>query len=211
MNELLCLTADKNIAAALEALLGQRQPALGIRKFSYEIIVHPRRDPGCYYEGAAMLRGFLTAPEAKGLLVFDFAWEGNPHANARETEDFVTSQLEKMHLHDRTAVIVLEPEIETWVWTDSPHVAGELGWNNLGQLRSWLESQDLWTPGQSKPHDPKKALEAALKEKRIPRSSSIYRHLATKVSLAKCQDQAFARLRQVLQRWFPPSSGGQQP
>ena len=41
----------------------------------------PRRDPGCYYEGAEFLQG-QHAEAAHALLVLDQAWDGVPTDSA---------------------------------------------------------------------------------------------------------------------------------
>lgn len=41
-------------------------------------------------------------------------------------------------------------------------------------------------------------MESLLREKHIPRSSSLYRQLAEKVSLKHCHDRAFNKLRETL-------------
>lgn len=57
MKDLVCVVADKQIAATLDALL-LRPRALGIRSVEAEILVHPHHDPGCYARPADLLRGY---------------------------------------------------------------------------------------------------------------------------------------------------------
>ena len=52
MKDLVCVVADRQIAATLEELLLRRR-ALGIRPVEAEILVHPHHDPGCYARPAA--------------------------------------------------------------------------------------------------------------------------------------------------------------
>jgi hypothetical protein len=49
-------------------------------------------------------------------------------------------------------------------------------------------------------------VETVLRTVRQPRSSGLYRKLAEKVSLERCTDPAFDKLRIVLRRWFPEAS-----
>lgn len=210
MTDLVCLVADKNIEAALAGLLDRRRESLGLRRLVHEITVHQRRDPGCYHGGPEMLRGLLGAQRTRGLLVFDQAWKGNPHASAAETEGAIRGRFQQLGISDRAEVVVLDPEIEAWVWSRSPHVDDVLGWRGATPtLRRWLRERDLWPEGHGKPADPKAAMERALYERRIPRSSSLYRQLAERVSLTSCQDAAFDRLCQVLRTWFPAAEGGE--
>lgn len=99
---------------------------------------------------------------------------------------------------------MIEPELEAWVFSDSPHVAEALGWSGrTPDLATWLREGGFWEPGRVKPEDPKRAVDEALREARVRRSSSIYRTLAGKVSLQRCRDASFLNLRGVLQQWFP--------
>jgi hypothetical protein len=98
---------------------------------------------------------------------------------------------------------VLEPELEIWVWSDSPHVAEILGWKNKQtDLKTWLIKKGFLQEGELKPSKPKESMEAVLKEVRKPRSSMLYRRLAEKVSFGRCSDEAFKKLKSTLQNWF---------
>ena len=45
---------------------------------------------------------------------------------------------------ERGKAIVLAPELETWVWSDSPHVAAVAGWaERRPRLRQWLNDHGL--------------------------------------------------------------------
>lgn len=201
--DLVCVVPDKNIESAIRTLLDVRRPALGLSAFVFDVLVHPRRDPGCYHEGPAFLRGLLGDGTTKCLLVLDHAWEGNPHASAVDAEHAIRARIEACGIGGRADVVVIEPEVEAWVFSGSPHVDTVLGWAGAKpDLRTWLSDRGLWPSSEVKPPDPKAAMEAALREKRIPRSSSLYRDLAMKVSLDGCRDGAFARFRAVLARWF---------
>jgi len=106
------------------------------------------------------------------------------------------------------AAIVIDPELETWVFSDSPHVDKELGWEKRQPpLRQALESQGFWPAGQAKPPDPKAAFAWALQTVRKPVSSSIFRQLGKLVSLRRCEDRSFLRLQHLLQDWFPARPG----
>lgn len=200
ITDLVCLVSDKDIEAALEGLLRNRRRALGIADLTFEIYVHSGRDSGCYKDGPEFLRQLLSDPAQRGLLVFDHAWEGNPNETAIQTEEKVRKELTGLSAD----VVVLEPEIEAWVWSPSPHVDSVLGWAGTNPpLREWLGQEGLWAVGAPKPTDPKEAMESALFQKRIPRSSLLYRELANQVSLRRCEDESFNRLCAVLRRWFP--------
>ncbi len=201
MKDLLCLVADRNMKAALQSLLG-RHEAFGIRPVGFDIFPHPERDPGCFKQGPAYLRGFQSQYQ-KALILFDRDWDGAPTQDAHALEQSVRNTLSSYGLGGWAEVIVIEPELERWVWSDSPEVDRCLGWQGRQpSLRDWLRERGLWSTSDLKPADPKRAVECALKAARIPRSSSIYADLANSVSVQRCQDVAFSRLRNLLRDWF---------
>jgi len=200
--DLVLLVADSNIKAAVDCLLSKRTDSLQIRHIHYDIFVHPERDPGCLLRGHAFLQSMVKR-YSHALVMFDRCGSGQEARPASELEDQVRAGLHASGWGDRADVIVLDPELEIWVWSDSPEVDRCLRWQGRKpDLRSWLKKQGLWSVG-NKPDDPKKAVEEALRHVRSPRSSAIYRELAAKVSLRRCNDPAFLAFKKHLQRWFP--------
>jgi hypothetical protein len=198
--DLIMLVADRDQEAAIRALL-LRPQALGLRELTFDIRVHPRHDPGCLLEAHDFLRPFARQYR-HALVVFDRSGCGQDERAATELEEAVVNRIPTVWT-DRVAAIVVDPEIEAWVWSGSPHVATALGWSaSRPILRQWLNDQGLWTDTTSKPSDPKAAMEAALREIRRPRSSSIFREMASRVSVEGCVDPSFGRFRTVLTRWF---------
>lgn len=197
--DLVVLVADKNIEHIFKGLLGRHQ-ALAIRPITHTLLVHMHRDPGCL-RAADFLRARQTVSQ-HALVVFDR--EGCGRGEPRETlESQVELELASTGWADRAAVIVLDPEIERWVWTPSPHVDDALGWKDRQpSLRQWLKAQGFLTDNMRKPSRPKEALEAAVRQARVPRSSSIYEKIARTVSLDNCADPSFQKLRNVLVAWF---------
>ena len=105
---------------------------------------------------------------------------------------------------ERAAVIVIDPELENWVWSDSPKLAAELGWTDQPMvLRAWLRQNNFLDHEDSiKPKRPKEAMDAVLKEMKKPRSSAIYFAIANAVNFRHCQDASFLKLKETLQSWF---------
>ncbi|MGC8794699.1 MAG: methylation-associated defense system protein MAD4 [Bryobacteraceae bacterium] len=199
--DLILLVADKNMEAVMAGLLDRPQ-SLGIRSISFDIFVHPRRDPGCLTSADDFLRPFSSAYRY-ALVLFDHEGCGRESTPAETLADEVKTRLENAGWPGRTEVVVLAPELEVWAWTDSPHVARSLGWTDrTPPLREWLADRGYWPPEETKPAQPKAALEAALREVRKPRSSAIYGDLARSVSLKGHTEPAFLRLIHALQRWF---------
>ncbi len=203
MKDLVVWVADKNMEAVVDALFLKRRHSLGIGEISWEIYVHPQRDPGCFRDGAEVLRRFRGSFQ-HGLLMLDFSWDGVPAESAEKLERKIREKFKRANLGGWAEVIVLEPELEAWVWSASPKVPECLGWKEeKPSMRAWLGEQGLWVEGEIKPERPKEALEKVLRKTRLPRSSSIYRDLASKVGLKRCEDPAFGRFLSLVRTWFP--------
>ena len=104
----------------------------------------------------------------------------------------------------RSKAIVIDPEIEAWVWSSSPHVPEILGWTTgYPCLRNWLGTRKLWPKTSPKPTEPKQAMKEAMEEARQKQSPRVFSELAERVSLNRCQDPAFNELVETIRRWFP--------
>jgi hypothetical protein len=199
-HDLLCLVADKDMEQAMLRLL-ERHHALGIRAIRSQIYVHPGHDPGCYLRSPEDLRPFVNQA-AHALVLFDHEGSGREQHMTREAlEADLETRLHEAGREERAAAIAIAPELEAWVWSDSPHVAKALGWED-NELRTWLELAGYLQDSQPKPTRPKEAVQAALRHVRRPRSSSIYGQLAASVSVDRCADPSFGKLKAVLTRWF---------
>lgn len=126
--DLIALVADIQQEKTLETLLHKRQLALHIRPITFDILRHPRKDPGVYQEAAEFLRSYATR-YTHALVLLDHAWQGVP-GNAQTIARTIREELHRS-------------------------------------------------------------------------SAAIFQALARKVSLTRCQDQAFALLRETLAQWFP--------
>lgn len=203
--DLLVLVADRNMEMAVRGVLA-RGKSLGIRQVSADVRRHPEHDSGCWQGGVEFLTVFIQQYR-HALLVFDREGCGQDEDPAEHIESELEGDLERAGWGDRAAVIVPDPELEVWVWSDSPHVERELGWSGRQpNLHAWLCEEGYLQPGQIKPSRPKEALEAALREVGKSRSSALFAALAERVSLKKCQDRAFIKLKEMLGGWFPAES-----
>ncbi len=186
----------------MKGLLG-RPEALGIRELAHDIYVHPQRDPGCLHRSADFLRAF-PRQFLHSLVIFDREGCGDATNSRIDLEQQLENQLARAGWGDRAAAIVLDPELEIWVWSDSPEVPQALGWqNSQPDLWSWLIDKGFLQTAGAKPPRPKEAVEAAIRQSRKRRSSSLYFELARRVSLRRCIDPSFEKLRGILQAWFP--------
>lgn len=160
MMDLVCVVADKQIRAALSGLL-ERPRALGIRPITKEILLHPEHDPGCFHRPALILRGYRQAAE-HALILLDHDWDGVPTTSGADLEARIDEKLGSAGMADWAAPVVIDPELEAWVFGASPHVAEALGWTDPASLRETLEQRGIWKLDALKPADPKAALEYVL-------------------------------------------------
>lgn len=203
--DLVLLVADKNMEASLTGLLSRYQ-SLVIRRLTFDLFIHPDRDPGCLLRAHDLLRPLVGRYE-QAMVVLDQKGCGQEEVERSLLEADIERRLGGAGWEDRAAAVVIAPELENWVWSDSPHVDRALGWESRTvPLRSWLQEEGLLQAGSTKPFEPKRAVELVLRTVRIPRSSAIYLALAQSVSTERCTDPAFAKLRRCLREWFPQPS-----
>jgi hypothetical protein len=200
--DLVLILPGEDECATFDALLSGRQASLGIRSVRDEIHKHPRRDSGVYNEAVDMLRPFQRRAR-HALVVFDHEGSGQEDRAASEVESDLRERLAGSGWADRVEVLLIQPELEIWVWSDSPQVEAALGWaGRTPTLRSWLHEHGKWDRDLKKPPRPRECLLAALYEVRTRYSSAVFRQLAMTVSLERCQDRSFHRVKQLLRRWF---------
>ena len=205
-DDLVVLAADKQMESALQGLL-PRHHSLGIREIGWETYRHPNKDPGCRKEAHSFLRSF-QGDFRHAMVLFDY--EGCGRADSQSVQalqEDVEENLRRSGWEEGHArCVVIDPELEVWVWSDSPEVDRCLEWSDRPeQVQDWLRTQDVWPQNASKPPNPKHAMDTALEEIRQPRSSSMFEALAENVSLRRCEDAAFQHFCQILREWFSPS------
>lgn len=202
--DLVILAADKDTEFAVRGLLS-RHHSLGISKPDYDLYVHSKHDPGCLIGSPDFLRIFVNSHH-RALVIFDREGCGKENLSREEIERDVENRLTANGWDDRCSVIVLDPEVEIWVWSDSPHVDRILGWENRQpSLNEWMTNQGHIRPGDIKPSRPKEVFLQALRMSEIPKSSGLFQQLAKSVSLDGCIDPSFQKLRTLLRGWFPIS------
>ncbi len=209
MRDCLFLLADKNMEGMLKGFFARDafHKILGCRNFDFDpkrdlLVAHGQNDPGLYTRANEFLQPYAHSYR-HAVVIVDADWDGSPGPD-------VISQ--RLHNHLSSAgwtdncgcAIVIAPELENWVWQDSPHVCSALGFNGtFVDLRTALKEQGFWNPNEAKPNRPKEAVEWVLRQSKKGRSSAIYQQLAMRVSAKGCSDSAFQALRDALLRWFP--------
>jgi len=217
MRDLLIIVADGNMEKAFKGFFGRPEVCSILQCSPFEIDamgaddILPAvglHDPGLYARAHELL-----LPRAgqwrHAVVAMDAEWDGCPkRRDGSPDADDMRRRLEH-HLSQAGwappdgLALVVEPEADNWLWSDSPHTAKALDWPSWALLRAELETHGWLMPGQTKPSRPKEAAEFALSRRRKPRSSAIYREVASKLSIRRCQDPAIMALVETLQRWFP--------
>ncbi len=200
--DLVVLVADKNMEDTITTLLTERTPSLGIREILFDVFRHPQRDPGVFHKAEQFLRPFVTQYH-RALVMLDREGSGQEHLTPEEIRNQIQRRLDQVGWQGRSAVFVLDPELEIWAFADSPHVIEVFANGDSRLFQEVLTSFNKVYPTGSKPKRPKEVIETLLKRTRTPRSSSLYSQLARKVGLARCQDPTFREFKRTLQLWFP--------
>jgi len=73
--DLVVLVPGKDDRQAVDGLLRDRRRSLGIRAIRYQVLVHPRRDAGCFHEAPAILQTFQRRA-SRALVILDHEGSG---------------------------------------------------------------------------------------------------------------------------------------
>jgi len=198
------------MAEAVGGLLEREQVhrSIGCGAFDFDSrrdikVAAGQNDPGLYVRANELLRPF-AAEYRRAVVIVDEEWEGHPRADAIE-QRLSAHLADAGWAADAGLALVVCPEADVWLWSDSPHSATALGWPSWAALRPALADNGWLVPGETKPDRPKEAAEWALRHgvRRARRSAALYRQVASKVSVRRCKDAAVERLLNALRTWFP--------
>ncbi len=204
MKDLFILVADKDSEQCMLALL-DRWPALeqfGIGPFSFDVRVHPKKDGGCRTKSLDLMRA-VQRSYRYGLVIFDHEGCGAESTAASIVADDVRDELERNGWAGRVEVMLHEPELENWIWTDHDHMAQTAGWPGKTELYEHIAAKGWTLTANGKPQRPKESFEDALRTKRVQWSSSLFGEIAEHAPLRRCQDATFKAVMHQLAKWFP--------
>lgn len=203
MKDLIVSAADSYIEKIVEALFPRLFISAQTRNFNFDIIKNPGHDPGSYNDSHELLRAF-TKQFQFALVIFDYEGSGIETTKSRaEAEADVEHLLSISGWHNRCSVIVIDPEIENWIWQNNPHVETAIGWEQSESLYSWAMKEGKIAKGDAKPFRPKESFHDALRINHTSKSASIYKKIASTVSYKNCSDPAFLKMISKLREWFP--------
>lgn len=209
MKDLVVLVADKDAEATIKGIL-RRPQSIGIRPITFDCVTHNRHDPGCVTQAQNFLVSFCQSCRY-ALVILDHEGSGREEKLCREEleKEIVASLDTKYWQSGCVEAIVIDPELEAWVWSDSPHVASIMDWDKHARrqsIKEWVTQHkpDYWNLDDEKPIRPKETMEEILFQTHVPRSPSLFKKLAETVSLKRCDDPAYNKLINTLQSWFSP-------
>ena len=202
MKDLIVLVADKEIKALMEGLLPKIPVKSELKPFDFEIESHLMRDNGCANEGHIYLRDRLSKFRF-AMVIFDKHGSGQDSITTKSLQEKVEDLLTKNGWENRNACIVIDPELENWVWINNVNLEKAMLWNGDIPLYDWAIQNNWISSEDSKPSDPKGALEAVLRHSKVKRTSKMYAQIGSTVSYKSCTDPAFQYLITTLKKWFP--------
>jgi hypothetical protein len=200
--DLVVMVADNDMEQTIKALLN-RHSSLRIREINTEYLRHPQRDGGCRVDAIELLRLYLTKAHY-AIVIFDLEGSGEADCNATTLELQLEERLNRNGWDERGGVIVIDPELERWIWASSDEIPRAIEHQcSYTELLQILSSNGFQFDGDDKPVRPKEAFQMLLERANISRSSAIYYKLASRVSTRRCSDRAFEKFISLLRQWFP--------
>ncbi len=219
MRELVILVADGTMKAVFDAFFRRDRWHLTLQCKHFDLwpdedVFHDpmHRDGGVYKRAHELLRPYLNTHQ-RALVVLDQQFGGE--RPAQDVKEEIVDRLLQNGWEDREtregrhesrcASIVIDPELETWLWQDNPEVAQAVRFRGTS-LRAHLQETGEWPENAAKPADPKETMLRLIRENRAPKTKVVYSRIARSVSTRHCKDGAFLELARKLREWFPPET-----
>jgi hypothetical protein len=213
MRDVIFHVADKNMEEGLRAffLRNNWHHALGCSRFEIDpesnmdlYRVAGDTDGGVWKHAHKNLQNFKDKYRyAVIMLDEDF----DPHPGAAVLRDDISNGMIASGWEEgRFAVIVIQPELEAWLWAPNANVARAFGHTTFTEFRALLEAEGLWNMGDPKPQNLKGARDRAAKLGGKKTGSPLFRSVFAHVSrraLDDCQEPGLLALRMALIGWFP--------
>lgn len=207
MRDLLVYVADADALAFMRSTLNKHQ-ALGIRAISFDIERHPQRDAGMVQSGAELAR-MKKGRYSKALLMWDHHGSGRDHKQGPiQAAGEIQNKLDAYTWSGNSAVAVLVPELEQWLWHCENAVAAHCG-VTTAQLGEWVAGRALKlniSAETLKQGQPKELFEYVMREKLkrtiSPRDFEEIGKRAGITGLLACG--SFRSIVDALRLWFPP-------
>jgi hypothetical protein len=143
------------------------------------------------------------------VIVLDADFKPSPGAEALQKE-ISANMLAAGWSQDAFCVVVIDKELEAWLWAPNINVAKAFGHEDFEAMRRALADKKLWDAGSPKPNDLKAARDLAARLGGRKTGGPLFRGVFSGMSKRACdlcQESGFVTLRSALQRWFPPDPG----
>ena len=200
--------ADKTMRETFLGFLSRedRTTQLGCSDFAFDpaedlFFAAGQNDSGLNKRADALLSPFLHS-HRKAVVALDCDWDGSP-GQAQIIHNVTTQLLQSGWRAEDVIVIAIDPELEQWIWQDSPVLAEELRMHAPHGLKAVLTQRGLWPEEATKPPLPKDLFIQLRRENNVKLSSSVFKRIAARVPVGLCVDSEFRRLVAQLQAWFP--------
>lgn len=176
--DLVVLIADKDAEFGIKSLLENRREDLNICRISFECVKHPYHDGGVRTRAHEFLQNFLNRYQ-RALVILDLEGCGREERHsAEQIEAEVEERLSANGWQNRCAAIVVEPELEIWLWDHRLKVRKVINGMRFEEAKQKLTERGFLTDqNQIKPAKPKEAFDFLLKSVRKPHSSSLFTDL----------------------------------
>ena len=178
------------------------------------------KDAGVWKNAHFLLRGKRTSYE-HAVVLLDNAFDGSPGPEQLERD--IRENVQSVGWSaDDVEVIVLDPELEIWIWQRNVNVEQAFDYSGPPSLWKKLAAQAIspsrrlvpadpdrgllpaWPDDDRKPRDPKATVEAVRLLCDSDPPSAIFNSISARISVKGCVDPGFLKLRSALRRWFPP-------
>ena len=216
MRDIIFLVADGEMQATVEGFF--ENPAFDQRlecsRFEFDtkqdLIKHPRKDAGVYQDGHNLLKSFVDTHNYAVVMV-DFDFNDNLRVmNYQQFSDHISANMRAAGWpDDRFFVMAINPELEVLMWqSDTSRIEPIFDYpkeRESGSLRAWLQERNLWNANDTKPADPKAAIDKVRSQSwgRKKTHSQIFKRIARDVSFRGCEDESFNGLVLQIQAWYP--------
>lgn len=142
------------------------------------------------------------------ICLWDHRGSGQEHKPASQVQGKVQAHLNGNTLKGCSKAIVIDPELEIWLWQDWTAIAVALKVEEK-QLAKWLKNyQQRQFPTHSVQElvqrFPQEALEAVVQQAGEKPDSALYGRIADAANFELwSKEPSFRQLRRTLRRWFP--------
>jgi hypothetical protein len=207
MKDLFVLTADSDMQALMRAVLARHRD-LRIHPITFEVQRFTGRDSGMVKEGPETARVLVKKAEySRLILVWDHHGSGWHALRVEEAVTRIQKRLDGVTWADRSAAVVVVPELEEWLWHCPATIARllELNAAEFDDVTARAAAQIERSRERCCRERPKELFESILYRKRrrgpLPED---FKTLGSSANLANWTgSETFDRFVGILRAWFP--------